>query len=231
MPKYLLIYQKNESVRWLGHLDILRAFERAVRRAALPIAFSNGFNPRERIAFASALSVGVTGGAERAMLELTESLSPEELAPRLNDALPPGIRIGSCEVISDAEAKDMLSGYDRGVYEIVCGLPPDGSLAQAKAAAAELLNLPAIILTRERQSKSKTVDIRPSLYALSVLPVAENETRCLVTATVGQGEGGTARPNEVIEALSERLPGLTLRRTHRARLIHRGETIFGRAED
>ena len=226
MPKYLLIYEKNESVRWLGHLDILRAFERAVRRATLPIAFSNGFNPRERIAFASALSTGITGGEERAMLELTEVLPPDEISLRLNATLPPGIRIGPCQEITDVEAKVMLSGYDRGVYEMVCGLPEGATIAQAETAVSELMALPAIILTRERLTKSKTVDIRPNLYALSVRPHPDIESRCVVTAIAGQGEGGTARPNEIVEALTERLPGLTLRRTHRAKLIRRGETIF-----
>src|SRR5205823_11627002 len=56
--KYLITFEKGESARWLGHLDILRTFERAIRRAELPIAFSTGFNPREKIAFASALGVG-----------------------------------------------------------------------------------------------------------------------------------------------------------------------------
>ncbi len=226
MPKYLLIYAKNESVRWLGHLDILRAFERAVRRAALPIAFSNGFNPRERIAFAQALSVGLTGGEERALLELTESLPTDAIAQRLNDTLPPGIRIGPCREISDAEAKDLLSGYDRGVYEMTCGMPEGATAAQVENAVAEMLALPEIVLKRERQNKAKMVNIRPNLYALNARPHPENEARCIVTAVAGQGEGGTARPNEILEALAERLPGLTLRRTHRAKLIHRSETDF-----
>ena len=68
--KYLVTFEKGESVRWLGHLDLLRTFERAIRRAELPIAFSAGFNPRERLAFASALGVGVTGEAELATIEL-----------------------------------------------------------------------------------------------------------------------------------------------------------------
>jgi radical SAM-linked protein len=90
MPKYLLLFEKGESVRWLGHLDILRTFERAIRRAGLPIAFSQGFNPRERLAFASALSTGVTGAAERATLELTEPQQTDQIVAQLNAALPPG---------------------------------------------------------------------------------------------------------------------------------------------
>src|SRR5580704_15246674 len=80
MPKYLFYFAKAESVRWLGHLDILRAFERAVRRAELPIAFTLGFNPRVRINFASALSTGITGSAEPAVLELTDAMGTEQVS-------------------------------------------------------------------------------------------------------------------------------------------------------
>jgi len=124
MPKYLFTFQKTEPVRWLGHLDILRTFERAIRRAALPIAFSAGFNPRERISFASALSTGVTGAAEPAILELTEPLDPAEIERRLNEALPPALRIGPCEEIPDAGSRDVLNAFDRADYEVVCPCPP-----------------------------------------------------------------------------------------------------------
>src|SRR5260221_12542713 len=99
MPKFLFTFEKSESVRWLGHLDIPRTFEPAIRRAGLPVAFSNGFNPRERLAFASALSTGTTGGAEPATLELTDPLPSDEIRARLNEALPPGIRLHACREI------------------------------------------------------------------------------------------------------------------------------------
>src|SRR2546426_2254200 len=97
LMKYLILFEKGDSARWLGHLDILRTFERAIRRAELPIAFSSGFNPRERIAFASALSVGVTASAEPATVELTDPVAPEELVERLNAKLPPGIQLRHAE--------------------------------------------------------------------------------------------------------------------------------------
>src|SRR5258706_12724738 len=97
--KYLITFEKGESVRWLGHLDILRTFERAIRRADLPIAFSTGFNPRERIAFANALSTGVTGAAELATIEFTEAVDPPNLIESLNEKLPPGIRLLSAQEI------------------------------------------------------------------------------------------------------------------------------------
>src|SRR5215467_10770727 len=107
--KYLITFEKGESARWLGHLDILRTFERAIRRADLPIAFSAGFNPHERIAFANALSVGVTGSEEPATLELTTVVHPQDLVRRLNEKLPPGIQLRSASEIPDARSRDLLN--------------------------------------------------------------------------------------------------------------------------
>ena len=120
MPKYLLTFEKGEPVRWLGHLDILRTFERAICRAALPIAFSQGFNPRERLAFASALGTGITGGAEKATLELTAPLQTADLLSLLNDTLPPGIRIHDCEPVPEAGSRDALHAFDRAEYTVLC---------------------------------------------------------------------------------------------------------------
>src|SRR5262249_26786846 len=151
-------------------LDILRTFERAIRRAGLPIAFSNGFNPRERLAFASALSTGTTGGAEPAVLELTDPLAPEEVAARLNEALPPGIRLRSCEEILEAGSRDLLNGYTRAEYEIVCACPPAMDAETVRTAIDTLLSQAQICVTREREGRTKTVDIRPALFALTLCP-------------------------------------------------------------
>ena len=227
MPKYLLLFEKAESVRWLGHLDIHRAFERAVRRAELPIAFSNGFNPHSRLAFASALSTGITGKAEPALLELHESLPPTQLQERLNEALPPGIRIRDCQEISDADAKEHLHRYDRAVYEVTCACPEDTTVEQTQTAVEALLALPEICVTRVREKRTSTADIRPFLFALSLLPETVGNARLTLQMTVALGEGGVARPGEVVSALSETLPGLTLRRAQRIQ-VFQSQVIEGR---
>ncbi len=222
MPKYLLHFEKSEAVRWLGHLDILRTFERAIRRAGLPIAFSNGFNPRERLVFASALSTGVTGGAEPALLELTESLPSEEVTARLNASLPPGIRIQSCQEIADAGARDRFQALDRAEYTVVCGCPPDTQYEEAEEAVRTLLARERIEITREREGRTRTVDIRPFLFHLALRPESREmlaNARLMLEMVVGLGEGGIARPPEVVAALAEALPGLMLRRAHRVRLL------------
>lgn len=219
MPKYLLIFEKSESVRWLGHLDILRTFERAIRRAGLPVAFSTGFNPRERIAFASALSTGVTAGAEPAVLELVDPVDPAVLLEKLNAALPPGIRIGECLEVPDTGSRDLLNSYDRADYEVVCACAPDTDSAEVERAIDALLARPQWDIVRAREGRSRSLDIRPYLFALTLVPDSLTANRLTLAMTVAIGEGGNAKPPEVVTLLAETIAGLTLRRAFRVRLL------------
>ena len=219
MPKYLLIFEKSESVRWLGHLDILRTFERAIRRAGLPVAFSTGFNPRERIAFASALSTGVTAAAEPAVLELTDAVDSDALRDGLNVTLPPGIRISECKEIPEAGSRDLLNSYVRADYEVVCACAPDTDATQVEEAIQALLAQPQWEVVRAREGRTKSLDIRPYLFGLALAPDSLTTNRLTLAMTVAIGEGGNAKPPEVVTLLAETVAGLTLRRSHRARLL------------
>ena len=219
MPKYLYTFEKSEAVRWLGHLDILRTFERAIRRAGLPIAFSAGFNPRERLAFANALSTGVTGAAEPATLELTETMDPELIVSRLTAALPPGIKIHSCEEIDMVGSRDLLNSYMKAEYSVTCNCPEETSADQAEIAVRRVLEKQEIFIDRERQGRTKTVDIRSGIHRLSLSAIRPSAQRIGFDMTLALGETGNAKPTEVIGAIAEFLPDLTLRRTHRVCLL------------
>lgn len=218
MPKYLVTFEKGEPVRWLGHLDILRTFERAIRRARLPIAFSAGFNPRERLVFASALATGVTGAAEPVLVELTCEQDTVEIAGALNAVLPPGIRIRECEFVPDDGSRDLVHRFVRAEYEIICDVPP-GTL-DAAGGAARLMQRESIPVVREREGRRKSVDIRPFVYSLSVCECSADPPSVLVRMVVALGESGAAKPAEVAAALAEEIAGLHPRRTHRLRLLY-----------
>jgi radical SAM-linked protein len=85
-------FATDDSVKYVGHLDMARTWERAIRRAALPLAYTQGFNPQPRIQFASALPLGFTSEAELVDVFLNEELVPEEVVRQLGEALPPGVR-------------------------------------------------------------------------------------------------------------------------------------------
>src|SRR5262245_24905954 len=88
-----LSFQKGGPLRWLSHHDLLRAFERMLRRAEIPFHRSKGFNPHPRIAFALSLPLGVIGRAEVVDVELEREVPPEELLERMRRQAPPGLEI------------------------------------------------------------------------------------------------------------------------------------------
>lgn len=214
--KLLITFRKGESARWLGHLDILRTFERAIRRAELPIAFSSGFNPRERIAFASALSVGVTGDAELATLEFTEPVDPDSVVLRLNSKLPPGIQLTAAEEIPDAGSRDLLNQFDRAEIVVTCTCTADLTLESAAEMARKLMDARELRVAREREGKVKEVDIRPLIHDIQAESAAgERLTLRLILAL---GAEGTAKPAEIVGLMALDAPGLATRRIHRVRL-------------
>jgi len=88
-----ITYTKGEEVKFISHLDLIRVFERAIRRANLPIAYSQGFNPRMKISYGQALKVGATSAGEEAKLTFEEEMSHKEVVDRLNAVLPKGIKL------------------------------------------------------------------------------------------------------------------------------------------
>ena len=91
--KLRLRFKKEGLARFISHLDLMRTFERAFRRAELPIAFSQGFNPRPKMTFASALSVGISSSSEYLDVEFSEDVSASDVALTLNPALLDGIKV------------------------------------------------------------------------------------------------------------------------------------------
>lgn len=221
--KYLFTFEKGESVRWLGHLDILRTFERAIRRAELPIAFSAGFNPREKLAFASALGVGITASAEPATIELTERMHPEELIRRLNEKLPPGIQLRAAEEIPDAGSKDLLNSYDRAEFRVTCVTRNEPDLQTARAASDALMARESLPVEREREGKVKRVDVRPFVHAISADGIQNG--RIAFTMILGIGMDGVAKPQEIVALMANDVPGLAVRRIHRERLLSRENPV------
>jgi len=210
-------YEKGEGARWLGHLDVLRVFERAIRRARLPVAFSEGFNPRIRIAFVSALGVGVTGSREPAFVQMAEPAEPGIVRDALNAVLPGGIRVGRAEWVEVAEARRRSRSYVWSEFRVVCDFP--SPFQDAGAAVQSLMAAASAPYCRHRKGQSVVVDLRPLIGALDVAPAGEGRVELAMRLALLQE--GVARPSEVVDLLAERAPGLVLRRAHRVALVPR----------
>jgi radical SAM-linked protein len=93
MLRIKIKYKKGEEVKYLSHKDLMKAFQRAIRRAKLPINYSQGFNPHMKISWGQALKVGATSDQEYAELEMSRFIKPGLVMDALNRTLPPGLAI------------------------------------------------------------------------------------------------------------------------------------------
>jgi len=183
-------FSKGGRIRHISHLELMRVFERAIRRAELPIKMTEGFNPRPRISFPMPLGVGMEGKDEVVEIELSDWIPPGEAKERLASRLPEGIGLLSAEPIPPGE-KGSVSEVE---YEFVPAEDAEPAPKVDRELVEALLSRPQVILRRERKGKTKEVDIRPYLEEIRV----EGDTIILRLKVTPRG---TARPEEVLSEL------------------------------
>ncbi len=154
-----LRFARVEPAIWLAHLDLMRTFERSIRRAELPVAYSKGFNPRPHLAFALPIATGLATRDDYVDIYLTETVDPNVLLARLNRCLPTGLSILAAQTVSGV-GPSLMSLIQAADYRF----EGRGLAAAAERMLAMSAELP---WTVEKNSKGKqvTVDIRPLLVA------------------------------------------------------------------
>ncbi|MDH7481230.1 MAG: TIGR03960 family B12-binding radical SAM protein [Armatimonadota bacterium] len=208
----MLQLRKGEDVKYLGHLDMLRTFEKALRRARIHLAYTAGFNPRPRMSFGTAIGVGTTSDDERIIIELTCPESVKEIQEKLNSQLPPGLRILSVEQVQK-EAKSLLTGLNVSVFRIAAECQEALDSAVAKKLLEKMLSCPELRISRIRANKSKEIDIRPYILSANVIECSQKLIEFEVTLKTN-GSGG-AGPRDFLEAARLFFPGLEAKRIHR----------------
>jgi radical SAM-linked protein len=187
-----ITFSKQGALRYTGHLDLHRLWERAMRRADLPLSYSQGFHPQSKISLASALPLGFSSRDEALDARFNEEIPCEEIAARLKDSLPPDIQIIRVESV-DERLPALQTQVLSAVYQVELTEPIDGSELNQKV--EELLK--AETLPRER--RSKFYDLRPLIEELSVSIAADEKIFLHMKLTAR--EGATGRPEEVLIAL------------------------------
>jgi len=183
-------FQKTGDLKAISHLDLMRAFERALRRAGLPLRMSEGFNPRPRLSFPAALGVGIEGLDEVMEFDLSDWVAPQEVERRLRAELPQGLNLVSVQL-----GEPHQTACAREVtYRITPrpALKDDARLAAP--ALAELLTRKDIPLERLRKKKRKVVNVRPLILSLD----REGED---VVVRLKAGPEGSAHPEEILGAM------------------------------
>ena len=197
-------FAKTEAMRFTSHLDLYRAWERLLRRAGLPLQFSQGYNPRPKLQLAAPLPLGMTSQVEIIDFWLSgETYDLEQIYSLLLKSQPPGMDIRTVEYV-DPTSPPLQQEVFAAEYEVIL-LDRDPQLKQK---AAVLLEAESII----RQRRNKSYDLRPLILKLSIGNGDSQSLRMRLSAM----EGSTGRPEEVLLALNIK-PETTL--IERTRLV------------
>ncbi|HEY5269426.1 MAG TPA: TIGR03936 family radical SAM-associated protein [Anaerolineales bacterium] len=190
-----ITFSKSGALRYTGHLDLHRLWERTVRRAGLPLAYTQGFHPGPKIQLASALPLGFIGRAEIVDLWINEPVDTLDRPYKeiLQPAAPSGLVISSVEVVDD-HSPALQTQVVSAEYEVtLLEAGDEPGLVQGISAL-----LGAASLSRER--RGKTYDLRPLIESLELLP-GDGTGAPRLHMRLAAREGATGRPEEVLDSL------------------------------
>ena len=188
--KVRLRFGKRGDLRLVSHLDLLRCLERMLRRARVPMATSQGFNPRPKMTFALALGLGIEALREVVDLELTEPWTPPELLARLGACAPPGFAWVDAQPLPPGTAAPRARSV---AYELP--VPQDRREA-ARAALSAFLESTTWPVVRRRADRERQIDLRPHVLSADLADVGVLRFRLAVPTD------GSARPEDLLDALA-----------------------------
>jgi radical SAM-linked protein len=209
-------YRKGEAIKYISHLDLLRAWERAIRRSGLPLAYSLGFSPHPKITVALPLAVGCTGENEIVDVLLEEPIPEEEMLRALAPALPEGLSVTSAKEVA-LRSPALTTLFVQAVYEI---LLVDVEPQEVGRRITELLRQEKVPVEFRR----KQFDLRPLIGSCTVSTPRRKQTgpegrQVNLRAVLLRDERGRiGRPDVLLQAL-----GLSeyARQIHRAQVVYR----------
>lgn len=192
-------FSRGEPVKYISHLDTLRTFERAIRRAGIPIAYSKGFNPRPQMSFGLPLSVGVTSVSELVDLEMDERIAPEEFRERMNDNMPEGFRIIEAGYIDTKES--LMSSIGTASYKVRVVLEAEkAEEEELKKSIKSFLLKNHIVVNKESKGKIKGIDIRDDIFEFELLDYNKRESG--FSMVLSAGSVSNLKPELVIKAFN-----------------------------
>lgn len=219
--KIRIKFAKEGTMKFIGHLDVMRYFQKVMRKANVDIRYSEGFSPHQIMSFAAPLGVGTTSRGEYVDIEVLSTDSSAEMVRRMNEVVVEGIEILSYRLLPDtaANAMSIVAAAD---YRVTFreGKEPEDWDGFA-AALEELMGQPEILVLKKTKKGEKETDIRPMIHSLSL----DGRTVCMQVAA---GSAANLKPDVVIQAAFDRA-GLTMEPF--ALLIHREEVYANAVED
>jgi radical SAM-linked protein len=193
MERLRIFYSKTEPMRYTGNLDVHKVWERTLRRARLPLAYSQGFHPQPRINQACPLPLGLLSTAEAVDIWLNEDLDPSLVAGQLKPALPPGLEINEIRIVDPREPSIPTQVQSS---DFVATLLDESSQTGLAEKISAILSETSIL----RERRGKTYDLRKLIETLE-LTTPDEKGRPQIFMRLTARESATGRPDEVLSAL------------------------------
>ena len=153
-------------MKFVGHLDTMRYFQKAIRRAGLPVAFSGGYSPHMIMSFAAPLGVGTTSLGEYFDMELTEALSTDAIEQRLNAVMVDGVTVCSARQVEDGKASTAMALVAAADYFVCFRDGKEPLTSDWQQQITEFLAQKEITVTKKTKRSEKIIDIRPFIYKM-----------------------------------------------------------------
>lgn len=174
MLKARIKFRKYGCMKFIGHLDVMRFFQKVMRRADIPIAFSGGYSPHMIMSFAQPLGIGLTSDGEYLDIELTEPIDSKEAVARMNAVSVEGIEMVSMVQISEekkASGMTITAASDYQVFLLESGKSSDvrrNIPSEWKESWEEFLSQEQILVWKKTKKSEKEVDIKPMIYGSEI---------------------------------------------------------------
>lgn len=191
-----LTFSKKKTIKYISHLDLALAWERALRRAQIPLVYSQGFNPRPKLQVASGLPLGTAGRAEILDIIISNPISPEEALERIRPTLPAGIELHTVEA-TPLKSPSLQHLLRQAEYRVT--VETELSAEAVTQRVNDLLAADEITQIRRRRKRDEEIDLRPWLHELRIEAIDDGEVQLHMRLTAGQF--GNLRPEAVLEAL------------------------------
>ncbi len=195
MQRVRLRYAKRGRLRFTSHRDFSRAFERALVRSRVPVAYSSGFNPHPRISYAGASPTGAASEAEYLEVGLAEHVSPENVRRALDDALPPGLDVLEAVTSSGGSLTERLEA-SRWRVRLA-----QTSVAHAGEAVADFLSQEVVEVERMTKKGMRTFDCRAAVVSLAAREDVRDGGECAILDMVLRHGTPSVRPDDVLVGL------------------------------
>lgn len=163
--KVRIKFAKQGAMKFIGHLDIMRYFQKAIRRAEIPIAFTEGFSPHMIMSFASPLGVGITSDGEYMDIEVRDEIPSTEAVKRLNNVMVDGMQVLSYRQIPENKASKAMSLVAAADYTVSFreGFEPKGDW---RSKFPKFISQSSIIILKKTKKSEREVDIKPLIHEL-----------------------------------------------------------------